>query len=355
MRGVGSRIVLLAATAAGFLSLGASQTPIRFAAEPKAVRDGGISAQPSMRPWRYRGANPDGWWCVREGCDGVQDGTAFVNAELRLAARLRVRVVRFELPWALLEPRRRAYDWARTDYIVRRAKRLGVTLLPVIVYTPGWAGESETTPPAAADLSAFARAAARRYRRTIRYWELWNEPDLARYWRGSPADYVRTVLRPGYRAIKAANPRARVVLGGPATVNVEWLEAVYAAGGGRYFDIAAYHDYSADRQILAHARFLRGFLRAHGQGRKSIWLGEYGLQEPGPDDPRQQAVMRFVLAEKAPIAMAIWYTLRDDRAMTCCPPQTVKTETYGLMSAGYAPKRGYETMRALLASRPRRR
>jgi len=83
-------------------------------------------------------------------------------------------------------------------------------LQPVIVYTPAWAGEDANSPPPAAAFSKFAGTLARRYRGRIRYYELWNEPDLSRYWAGTVQQYVQRVLRPGYRAIKHADPRVRV-------------------------------------------------------------------------------------------------------------------------------------------------
>jgi hypothetical protein len=39
--------------------------------------------------------------------------------------------------------------------------------------------------------------------------------------------------------------------------------------------------------------------------------------------------------------------------MSCCPPATIKEETYGVMTRGYRPKAGYETMRQLLRARRR--
>jgi hypothetical protein len=89
-------------------------------------------------------------------------------------------------------------------------------------------------------------------------------------------------------------------------------------------------------------------LRAHGQARKPIWLGEYGIQEAETTDVHQQALLRLVLTAKAPIALASWYSLRDDNVMSCCPPATIKEETYGLMTSGYQTKAGYQTMRQLL-------
>jgi hypothetical protein len=316
-----------------------------------AVRPGGINVEPSMRPWRFHGANPDGWWCRRRACHGVADGIAFVNREVPLVAALGVSILRLEFPWPLIEPRRGAFDWRRSDAIVRKVRRARLQVLPVLVYTPGWVAKGRSDPPSARHFSKFVRAFATRYRRAIHYYELWNEPDLARYWTGRQSQYVHDVLIPGYRAVKARDPGAKVVVG-PSSANADWLNGLYRLGGGRFFDAVAFHDYSGDwRHMVESGHVVRRVLEAHGQGAKPVWLGEYGVQEAELADVRQQALMRSALTESAPFGLAAWYSLRDDFPMTCCPPRRVKSEHYGLLTHRYVKKQGYDTMRQLLAGR----
>jgi hypothetical protein len=308
-----------------------------------------------MRPWRYAGASPDGWWCRPRDCRHVANGTAFVDRELPLIARLGVKTLRLEFPWPLLEPRRGAFDWRRADYIVRKASRYRIAVQPVLVYSPSWAAASASSPPRARDFSRFVRRFAARYRRKIDYYELWNEPNFDRYWDGTQAEYIRTVLVPGYRAVKAADRRAKVLLGGPTSADVGWLHGIYSNGGGRFFDVLTYHDYTGDpAELVRNAFAVRGVLEAQGQARKPIWLGEYGIQEPHIADVLQQRLIRSALTQEMPVARALWYSLRDDFPMTCCPPAPVKSEFYGVMTDAYAPKQGYELMRQLLAGSRRR-
>jgi hypothetical protein len=336
------------------LSLPATASP-RSSSPGPTVRAGGISGQPSMRPWRYGGASPDGWWCKPRACRKVADGTAFVDREMPLIARLGVGTLRLEFPWPLLEPQRGVFDWRRSDYIVRKASRYRIAVQPVLVYSPSWAARTASSPPAARDFSRFARVFAARYRSRIDYYELWNEPNLTRYWDGTQAEYVKNVLMPGYRAIKAADPRAKVLLGGPNIPDVGWLHGIYTHGGGRSFDILTYHDYSGDPAALVrHAFAVQGVLNARHQRRKPIWLGEYGIQEPHTADVLQQRLIRTALTEEMPLAMVQWYTLRDDFPMRCCPPAPVKSEFYGVMTDTYVRKQGYGLMRQLLV-RSRRR
>jgi polysaccharide biosynthesis protein PslG len=84
-------------------------------------------------------------------------------------------------------------------------------------------------------------------------YEIWNEPNTTSFWAPSanPANYV-AVQKDAYTAIKAIRPTQTVVSGGLApedTSNgnmdaVQFLSAVYADGGGYYFDAVGDHPYS---------------------------------------------------------------------------------------------------------------
>jgi len=308
---------------------------------------GGINAEPSMRPWRYAGANPDGWWCQAPNC--YQNSTAMttVNSELALAKRLGVVNVRLEFPWALIEPQNGVYDWSRADAIVGAANAQHVQLQPVLVFTPSWAASGPTMSPSAADFSAFVKAIVGRYHSSIHYWEMWNEPDHPHYWNSGEGAYVQNIVIPGYSAVKAVDPTAKVILAGPSTWSGGWFNGVFAGGGGSSFDIVAYHDYGGSPQNTAFS--VQAAEAARG-GKWPIWLGEYGVQEASVSDTQQQALMIAVLTSSAPIAVAQWYNLRDDFSMTCCPAQVAVTGNWGVvMHDDVTMKNGFATMQSLLA------
>lgn len=293
----------------------------------------GINVEPAMRPWRYTGPNPDGWWCVPPNCYQNADPAATINAELSLAQQLGVALVRVEFPWPLIEPQRGSFDWARADAILLAAGSHNVQLQPILVYTPAWSDSGGMTlAPGNVDFASFVSAIVGRYHTTIHYWELWNEPDGSHYWNSGEQAYVSSVLIPGYKAVKSADPQAQVILGGPASADAQWLNNIYSMGGGASFDIMAFHDYGGGTSELTDANAVEGILSAHGQTSKPLWLGEYGVQEDSIADTGQQYLLRTVLtATNTPIAMAEWYNLRDDYSMTCCPAQIAVTGHWGLV------------------------
>ena len=340
-------ILVLGLVAAGAIA----QVPGPSALPERAVRPGGINVEPGLRPWRWTGANPDGWWCRPPNCNGVANGTVFIDRELALAAELGARNVRVEFPWPLIEPARGRYDWRRADYIVRAARRRHLPLQPVLIYTPLWAAPQENDPPPVGEFSRFVGAVVRRYRATIHEWEFWDEPDLQRYWNGDQSVYVQRIVIEGYRAAKAIDRHARVILAASQQPDAGWLRGVYRLGGGDSFDVVSYHDYSGDRSVLAHASIVRAVLLEQGQGGKPIRLGEYGLQEAGVNDVRQRALIQAVMTEPAPIALAQWYALRDDYNMNCCPPKAVLFEPFGVVTHSYRRKLAFATLRELLHGR----
>lgn len=314
-------------------------------------RQAGINAEPSMRPWRYSGANPDGWWCAVPNCFQNPDPMVTINSELGLAHQLGVSVVRVEFPWALIETGNGVYDWSRADAIVNAANAAGVQLQPVLVYTPAWINSDPTQSPTASEFSAFVTAIVSRYHTSIHYWEMWNEPDHFHYWNSGEAAYVQNIVIPGYAAAKAVDSNAQIILAGASVWNGTWTNTVYADGGGNSFDIVAIHDYSGSSgTIIGEANNAQNLLNSHGQGTKPVWIGEYSVSQNTIADSSQQALLTGVLTGSSPIAMAEWYNLRDDYAMTCCPPAIAVSGFWGLVQHDDTTlKNGFTTLQQLIA------
>lgn len=305
-----------------------------------AVRPGGVNVEPSARPWRYVGANPGSWWCVQPNC--VADPTATMNHELSLAHQLGAANVRLEFPWFLIEPQNGVYDWSRSDQIMSAAQAAHVTIQPVVVFTPSWAGSNTTIAPQASDFSAFITAFTIRYDHQFSVIEMWNEADHGHYWNSGEQAYVSSILNPGYSAVKSVDPSIKVEVSGTAndpTTN-GWLATLYSLGA--QYDIMAFHNYVGNP--TAEAQSIQSAMAAHADNRP-IWLGEYSVASATGD---QSALITATLTGAGPIAMAQWYNLRDDAAYNCCPPVAAVTATWGLLNFDYSLKPSYTTMQSLL-------
>ena len=188
-------------------------------------------------------------------------------------------------------------DLAHLDGVVLQAARRGLPVLPIVTGTPGWAasrGHDETSPPRDLQLYPdFLRTLVARYgprgslwaehpevaARPIRAWQIWNEPNLTRYWtpprgQGFARSYVK-LLRAARWALRAADPGARTILAG--LPNESWiaLRRIYQAGGRKAFDAVALHPYTGKpRNVVRLAEYARREMRRFGDRRKPIWITE---------------------------------------------------------------------------------
>ena len=269
---------------------------------------------------------------------------------MRLAAQLYVSNIRLEIPWFLVEPGNGSYDWTRADYIFNSASRHGLLIQPILVYTPSWDGAYNSFPHPSS-FGSFVTAFMNRYGRAIGAVEMWNEPDGGQSLTvNDPNAYVADILIPGYNAVKASHPLVQVIEGGSINDSgtcCTWLSGIYNAGGGSYFDIAAFHDYGGNYAQIAGQ--YQAVINAHrSQGNKPIWLGEYGVSDP--NGSQQSSLINGALANTAALAMAQFYTLRDESVYTCCPPAaTGEHKQYGVVAADDVTKKSsFNTMVSLL-------
>lgn len=304
----------------------------------RAAPSKGLTDNPAYQWWRDPTIlQPDSLW----GADHTDDTLAARAEEMR---SLGVAYFRFELPWWALAPERpggerydshaardpdwSGYRWARLDAIMHALTQAGIQPVPVLVYAPEWSREASkqanapVAPPRdGACVADMLAALAMRYHRTVAYWELWNEPDLPQGWNGSLAQYVERVLAPGAAAIREVAPECRVVLGGLASHGK--LEAIYAAGGGPWFDIASIHYYPTRplvRRVRGVVREARRILAIHGDAGKPLWLSEVGMATRPPSTPSgfggytdEQTHAHFMrgLYRRVPAEAIFYYQLRN--------------------------------------------
>ncbi|HEX8743159.1 MAG TPA: glycosyl hydrolase [Thermoleophilaceae bacterium] len=224
------------------------------------------------------------------------------DAENARMARSGVETKRLAFEWLRAQKRKGApFDHSKTDRAVRHAAAHGIDVLPVVILAPRWARQyknvAHSPPTSFADYTRYLRALIARYgengsfwlenpllpKRPIRQWQIWNEPHLQYQWSiPTGMDYAPgygKLLRASYKAIKAEDPGATVVLGGISNESWKYLDHMYERGGIKgAFDVAALHPYTSKPEgIVTLTKRFRIVMRRHGDGGKPLWITELGL------------------------------------------------------------------------------
>jgi hypothetical protein len=129
------------------------------------------------------------------------------------------------------------------------------------------------------DWSNFVWALTSRYKYKIRYYELWNEPNAKNWWSGTTPKLVQ-MASIAYNIIKKQDPGAVVLSPAPQGAYAwQWMGYFLSAGGGRYFDVAAFHGYVGavngvtrpPEAWIPIVQNLRNTLSKYGVGGRQIW------------------------------------------------------------------------------------
>lgn len=230
-----------------------------------------------------------------------------IQQTLAMVRQMGCRWVVEYFPWAYYEPSKGHYEWDHADVVVDHALAQGLTVLARIDYVPDWARPEETTTryldeAGYDDYAAFVEAFVEHFRGRVQHVIIWNEPNLSFEWGyrpPNPEGYAE-LLRRAYLSAKAANPDVVVLAAGLAPtlapVGDPWgmnelifLQRMYDAGAGQWFDGLAAHTYglsfppdeppAEDRLSFRRVELLHRIMEANGDGDKLVYITEAGWND----------------------------------------------------------------------------
>lgn len=279
--------------------------------------------------------------------------------------------VRLSVTWADSEPSPGRYNTRVLrlyDRAVSRARQADQRILIVIYSAPRWASGSSNTarpPRRASDFAAFARFLAKRYAdEGVDAYEIWNEPNFARFWDPKPSAraYAR-LLKAAYPAVKQGDPNARVVFGGLSLNDYAFLKKAYAAGIKGSFDVMAVHPFSCSDGPGTVTRDNRGRIEpgsflGYREVRRSmvarrdykpIWFTEFGWsttsQQCGVNEQTQAEYLADALSTLSRdryVQVAFWYNLRNNFFDRDADTYEAR---FGLVRSNFARKPAYSAFR----------
>jgi hypothetical protein len=215
--------------------------------------------------------------------------------DLEACRRAGATVLRISFSWSEMEPEPGRFDFSFWDEVVPLAvDEYGLRLIPYVCYTPAWASADPasetiwTTPPK--DPAAFGRfvgALVTRYKDRLHSWELWNEPDIPEFWTGTPAQFA-ALIREGSRAVRQADPKARVVLGGIAK-HPEYLSTLLRDETiSHLVDVVNCHAYFETwheaplEELTTYINRMADVIAEYGDG-QDLWMAEVGYSNFRPE------------------------------------------------------------------------
>jgi len=256
-------------------------------------------------------------------------------AEIERLADLGFRFVRLDLLWNSIEHQKGHYDFSSYERLVGALAAHDIRSLCILAYnnplydntpSPPSTVVGPHTDEARQAFGRFAAASAAKFKGRGVVWEIWNEPDLPRFWqpKPNPDDYM-ALAKVAIPAMRQADPNATIVA--PALTGLEpkyqeawnFLERCFALGLLERVDALSVHPYRLGPPESAPSDFqrLRSLIACyvpHGKANMPIISSEWGYSLTWVSQEQQAAyfVRLFLINLLNNLPLSIWYDWRDD-------------------------------------------
>ncbi len=317
--------------------------------------------------------------------------------DARMLKKSGAKTVRWQMQWPQIEPSSGHFDWSVQDKIVGDLAKKGITVLPILWRTPGWAqsctARCSIRPPMSSQTSKnawkdFLQATVKRYGpngkfwkrfkrehrhkepRPIKTWEIWNEPNLSTAMSPPAPQLYANLLKLSKNAIRGVDRHADVMFGGllahspsgPTAWNFldRTYQALDALGVKNGFDVAAIHAYApSTKQMLSDVGQMRGVMSDNGDGKAPLWIAEIGWgsapkstanggQTKGLQGQKKILKHSFKALKKKRkkwhIKRVLWFNYRDF-AGSGNPRFCAYCGSAGLLNYDYSPKPAWNAFR----------
>lgn len=283
------------------------------------------------------------------------------NAALAKAKAAGIDWIRIDVDWSVIEASKGKFSYGEVDRVVNYAAANGLSVYATIASTPGWAnGKKGRTYPASNvnDWKSFVTRTVNRYKSKVKYWGIWNEPNLKLFFALGKDKFVQQVFFPGIQAIRAADPAAFIVgpeLSHKTEIGSEWyfwLKYILDNVGGHldiishhiYEDLGVYYMYELLEEGDQFIPAVKQIIEEAGQGGKPFWITETGWQTSKYSETMQAnryLDMLHARARKNYPHKVFFYEIIDD--------SRPGVEPFGILRSNLEAKPAYNTYRDYIA------
>ncbi len=272
-----------------------------------------------------------------------------------------IKWIRVDILWRDIEVSNLNYLYGSVDRVVNYADKNGLSVLGVMAYSPTWTNSSKqyTQPPDNIALwTRFVTKTVNRYKNRVKYWSIWNEPNLEEFFAQGKDVFVSKIFLPAAQAIKAADSGAFIVgpdLAHKTTTGQEWyfwLKYILD-NAGQYIDVISHHVYHDPSVIFLFELLEKGealipgvktIIEEAGYGHLPFWITEtgwhtYKVSEEVQADRYLEFLQRMQL--KGYPHKVLFYEIIDDSNTAVNP--------YGILRASRNEKPAYKVYADFIA------
>lgn len=214
-------------------------------------------------------------------------------------------------------------------------------------------GKAPTSKEALQSFSEYAFTMAKELKGKVKYFEIWNEPNVDGFWKpkSDPSAYVN-LLKNAYPAIKRGNPEAIVLGVSLAGIEPEFIDQVFKLGGYDFMDIVSLHPYCTPKspeeaKIFEKMEKHYENFKKYGKS-KPIWITEVGwptnLGGGISEEKQANFIARQYLLTLASsfIETTFIYWFGPDG-----PDATWAEDCFGMLHEDFSPKPSYIAVKTL--------
>jgi len=269
--------------------------------------------------------------------------------------------IRIDVDWSAIEASEGRFSFEEVDRVVNYAAANGLSIYASISNTPGWANRKKGRNFPADDINdwkSFVARTVNRYMSQVRYWGIWNEPNVGEFFALGKDVYVQKVLLPAVQMIRATDAAAFIV--GPELAHLTnigsewyfWMKYILD-NAGNYFDIISHHLYE-DLGVYYMYELLeegehfipavRTIIEESGQGNKPFWITETGWNTSRFSETMQSnryLDMLHARARKNYPHKVFFYEMNDDPRSSILP--------WGILRRNLEAKPAYKTYKDYIA------
>jgi len=265
---------------------------------------------------------------------GVCHGYAESGEKYQELVNQGVKISRNDIYWQSFEPTKGNFNYKPFDYRYGNFTKYGIESLAILDYgNTNILGEEygRHIPKDKIDhWLDYVNEAILRYKENVTYFEIWNEPNIDKFWNGTETEFFYLLNRTAYY-IRDISPDVKIIAPGISGHDPDYLDRMISYIGSEQFEELFYalnfHPYSgSNAEIIAQKiQEVKAVAEKH-EFNGEIWITEVGMSTDVSSEDRieeeyrekwerqaEQLIKTYAEALTAGIDRVIWYCYRDSK------------------------------------------